>query len=562
MNLERNGTLKKQKKHLFLQKNQLTMNNFRKKMVYLQCCSKQAADMLRKQPCLVRTENLDNSLYTRTKTEVVHPIVYFCIHSASAGWVSTYTHWCELIFILCVQVVQNLQNRMKLVRTFFVPKNEITNKQMIITYGRIREFILGIITNKNYKNMKKIYLIMILFFATASGVFAQTANIVTLTLKAKSGEAEAQNALGEAYYDGKGVTENLTEAVKWFTKAAEQENAKAQYNLGICYYYGYGVQYKDYGEAVKWYTKAAEQGYAEAQNSLGYYYEINELNPKKAVEWYTKAAEQGLPMAQCNLGICYKYGNGVEKNFEEAVKWYTKAANQEYAQAQYNLALSYDKGEGVAKNDSEAMKWYLKAVKNNYPQAAYYYGAMLLEGNKQKGITKNIPEGVKYLRKAADLKNHDAIQVLVGAYLLKMEGKNDLGISKNLSYADFVKYLKIGAEQGNQDMKTILANLPNYKSMIAQEKNLVAKYGQRAYDNIKKGKVYIGMPEGILTAYKTFETDGSRYQMYKYNGPYRDLVGTYKQYIPSYGLRLANLLGKVFPRIVKVRNGKVTNVIY
>ena len=561
MNLERNGTLKKQKKHLFLQKNQLTMNNFRKKMVYLQCCSKQAADMLRKQPCLVRTENLDNSLYTRTKTEVVHPIVYFCIHSASAGWVSTYTHWCELIFILCVQVVQNLQNRMKLVRTFFVPKNEITNKQMIITYGRIREFILGIITNKNYKNMKKIYLIMILFFATASGVFAQTANIVTLTLKAKSGEAEAQNALGEAYYDGKGVTENLPEAVKWFTRAAEQENVKAENNLGNCYYYGNGV-YKDYGEAVKWYTKAAEQGYAEAQNSLGYYYEINELNPKKAVEWYTKAAEQGLPMAQCNLGICYKYGNGVEKNFEEAVKWYTKAANQEYAQAQYNLALSYDKGEGVAKNDSEAMKWYLKAVKNNYPQAAYYYGAMLLEGNKQKGITKNIPEGVKYLRKAADLKNLDAINSLVGAYYSKMTGENDFGISKYLSYADFVKYIKIGAEEGDQNMKIFLTNLPNLKSMIAQEKSLVAKYGQRAYDNIKKGKVYIGMPEGILTAYKTFETDGSRYQMYKYNGPYRDLVGTYKQYIPSYALRLVNLLGKVFPRIVKVRNGKVTNVIY
>lgn len=377
--------------------------------------------------------------------------------------------------------------------------------------------------------MKKIYLIMILFFATASGVFAQTANIVTLMLKAKSGEAEAQNALGEAYYDGKGVTENLTEAVKWFTKAAEQENAKAEYNLGNCYYYGYGVQYKDYGEAVKWYTKAAEQGYAEAQNQLGY---------------------------------CYEFGEGVDTNHKKAVEWYTKAANQGYARAQYYLALSYDNGKGVAKNDSEAMKWYLKAAKNNYPQAAYYYGEMLLAGDKQKGVTKNIPEGVKYLRKAADLKNLDAIQVLVGAYLLKMEGKNDLGISKNLSYADFVKYLKIGAEQGNQDMKTILANLPNYKSMIAQEKSLVAKYGQRAYDNIKKGKVYIGMPEGILTEFRTFETDGSRYQMYKYNGPYRDLVGTYKQYIPSYGLRLANLLGKVFPRIVKVRNGKVTNVIY
>ena len=31
LNLERNGTLKKQKKHLFLQKNQLAMNNLRKK---------------------------------------------------------------------------------------------------------------------------------------------------------------------------------------------------------------------------------------------------------------------------------------------------------------------------------------------------------------------------------------------------------------------------------------------------------------------------------------------------------------------------------------------------
>ena len=435
---------------------------------------------------------------------------------------------------------------------------------MIKTYGRIREFILGIITNKNYKNMKKIYLIMMLFFAIASGVFAQTTNIVTLTLKAKTGDAEAQNDLGKAYYEGKGVEKNFTEAVKWYKKAAYQGNAKAQEGLAICYDNGNGVE-ENIKEAVKWYTRAAEQGNADAQNDLGYCYEFGEgveENIKEAVKWYTKAAEQGLPIAQCNLGVCYENGDGVEKNLEEAIKWYTKAADQGYAKAQYYLGKAYDKGEGVAKNDSEAMKWYLKAIKNNSPEAAYYYGDMLLNGNKQKGITKNIPEGVKYLRKAADLKNLDAINSLVGAYYLKMTGENDFGISKYLSYADFVKYIKIGAEEGDQNLKTILTNLPNLKSMIAQEKSLVAKYGQRAYDNIKKGKVYIGMPEGILTEFRTFETDGSRYQMYKYNGPYRDLVGTYKQYIPSYALRLVNLLGKVFPRIVKVRNGKVTNVIY
>lgn len=105
------------------------MNDFREKLLYLQCRYDIAADIIRKQPCLVRTENLDNSLYTRTKSEVVHPVVYYRIHPAQVGWVSTYTHWCELIFILCVQVVQNLQNRMKTVRTFFCALKVITGSK-------------------------------------------------------------------------------------------------------------------------------------------------------------------------------------------------------------------------------------------------------------------------------------------------------------------------------------------------------------------------------------------------------------------------------------------------
>ncbi len=245
---------------------------------------------------------------------------------------------------------------------------------------------------------------------------------------------------------------------------------------------------QDYGEAGKWYTKAAEQGNAEAQNSLGYYYELNELNPKKAVEWYTKAAEQGLPVAQCNLGICYKYGNGVEKNLEEAVKWYQKAANQEYAQAEYFLGKPMIMANGVAKNDSEAMKWYSQSGKNNYPQAAYYYGGMLLEGNKQKGITKNIPEGVKYLRKAADLKNLDAINSLVGAYYSKMTGENDFGISKYLSYADFVKYIKIGAEEGDTKHENFSDQFTKFKINDSTRKKSCSEIWTESIRQHQKGK--------------------------------------------------------------------------
>ena len=67
---------------------------------------------------------------------------------------------------------------------------------------------------------------------------------------AEQGDTVAQNNLGNAYYNGEGVTKNATEAVKWYRKAAEQGYAVAQYNLGYAYYNGKGVT-KSATEAVK-----------------------------------------------------------------------------------------------------------------------------------------------------------------------------------------------------------------------------------------------------------------------------------------------------------------------
>jgi TPR repeat protein len=50
---------------------------------------------------------------------------------------------------------------------------------------------------------------------------------------------------------------------------AEAGDARAQNDLGRCYYKALGVA-QDYNEAVKWYTKAAEQGNSEAEQGLGY----------------------------------------------------------------------------------------------------------------------------------------------------------------------------------------------------------------------------------------------------------------------------------------------------
>jgi TPR repeat protein len=98
----------------------------------------------------------------------------------------------------------------------------------------------------------------------------------------------------------------------------------AIYNIGYCYEEGIGVP-KDISEAIYWYTLAAEQGNAFAQNALGYCYEDGLGVPKdleRAVTWYQRSANQGYPWAQCNLGYCFQNGIGlVEKNPEQGSYW-------------------------------------------------------------------------------------------------------------------------------------------------------------------------------------------------------------------------------------------------
>ena len=43
----------------------------------------------------------------------------------------------------------------------------------------------------------------------------------------------AQYALGSCYANGEGVEKDLTEAVIWYRKAADQGLAEAQFNLGF-----------------------------------------------------------------------------------------------------------------------------------------------------------------------------------------------------------------------------------------------------------------------------------------------------------------------------------------
>jgi hypothetical protein len=75
---------------------------------------------------------------------------------------------------------------------------------------------------------------------------------------ASQGLAEAQNALGVIYVEGKAIPPNTKEAVNWYLRAAEQGHPVAQANLASMYRYGKGVK-RDLIVAYKWYSIASQQ---------------------------------------------------------------------------------------------------------------------------------------------------------------------------------------------------------------------------------------------------------------------------------------------------------------
>ena len=91
-------------------------------------------------------------------------------------------------------------------------------------------------------------------------------NIEETRLRAENGDAKAQRSMGRTYLHGNGVTQNIEEAVRWFTLAAEHGDADAQTELGwIC---RMGCCSKNHEEAKKWYGLAAAQGQSYAAGEL------------------------------------------------------------------------------------------------------------------------------------------------------------------------------------------------------------------------------------------------------------------------------------------------------
>ena len=184
------------------------------------------------------------------------------------------------------------------------------------------------------------------------------------------------------YEKGLGVSQNNTEALKWYRKAAEQESGFAQFCLAILYYNGRIVK-QDKNEALKWFLKAAENGNADAQVHMAYAYLNGEdvvQNKEEAFEWFHKAAEQGHINAIMSLALRYYSGLDTKADLAQAFFWFQKAAEQGNISAISYMGEFYKYGIVVERDENKAFSLYKQAAEKGDDYAyvklalCYLYG--------------------------------------------------------------------------------------------------------------------------------------------------------------------------------------------
>ena len=183
-------------------------------------------------------------------------------------------------------------------------------------------------------------LLLIIVLEPVDEADAAAPQFVEQRVKAEAGDPVARFKMAGFYARGEGVVQDLVEAARWLTLAAEQGYAPAQNNLAVCYSTGAGVP-KDQGKAIEWIRKSAEQGYARAQCYLGLSYAKGEGVPKdqaQALDWFRKSAAQGFPDALNHLGYSHSQGRGVPRDEAEAYACWAIAARSHEGAAR-NLEL-------------------------------------------------------------------------------------------------------------------------------------------------------------------------------------------------------------------------------
>ena len=127
-----------------------------------------------------------------------------------------------------------------------------------------------------------------------------------IRLAANRNQPAAQYRLAKLYESGTGVAKDPVTARELIERAARGGNRIAMHDLGNYHAYGQGGLDRNMTEALDWFTKAAERGVVDSQFNVAFLREGNEGVPadlETALFWYHVAARQGDQGAPDRIAI-------------------------------------------------------------------------------------------------------------------------------------------------------------------------------------------------------------------------------------------------------------------
>jgi C-terminal peptidase prc len=224
---------------------------------------------------------------------------------------------------------------------------------------------------------------------------------------------------------------------------------------------------------------------------LGESYRRGDLGYKqdytKAYELFIKSIDN--PISLYNLGVMYLNGYGVETDSAKSTTYFSKAIKlfhlpdfQLQPGYQRTYGICYEFGYGIEKNLPEAVKWYRKAAEQGDARAQVNLGLCYYNGY---GVQKNRTEAVKWYRKAAE-QGDARVQFNLGVYYY-----NGDGVDKNLPGA--VEWFRKAAEQGHARAQVNLG-LCYYNGYGVQKNRTEAVkwYRKAAEQGHAEGQFYLG----------------------------------------------------------------------
>ena len=306
---------------------------------------------------------------------------------------------------------------------------------------------------------------------------------------AKQAEPDAQYSVGLLYDQGKGVSKDTNQGLKYIQLASEQGLPAAQYYLGIKYYAGIDID-RDTTKARQLLIQAAKQDHLPAQFQLAIFYAEGEGGPQdqqQATYWLSKASESGYSPAQHSLAARFLTGKGTALDVDRGIFWLKKAADQHDTDALRDLGFMYFQGMGVDKDYQQAHNFLLLPAEDGSAMALFLLGEIYTQGGY--GVDKDTAQAEKWYRQAQSLgfkKASERLQQLSGkkskSDFTKAEKTTPPEIKENAQKEAYLSPGNLSLKKSSKQFKQIKDSYYAIQILSARLPGSITRLTEQFYD--------------------------------------------------------------------------------